>query len=164
MLAGVESPRHKAEREVKQDYGIKINDSTADQIVQIANQKYGKNVNLAVRSPEVRQMLGLYAAGTGQKMPQSALMPHAGSLVEQGGALYQAPTYQYGQAYAFQSSVPLLGPPVSGMYPNPGTQVASNTFQFDGPAINSLLQGQAVSVMSSPAGRAVVQQPGLIVT
>ncbi|MDP9112703.1 MAG: hypothetical protein M3O20_03365 [Acidobacteriota bacterium] len=65
MLAGVESPENKAIRIVKETYRIDINKQMARQIVQIAVSKYGKNVNLAVRSPEVRQMLELYSAGTG---------------------------------------------------------------------------------------------------
>jgi hypothetical protein len=38
----------------------------------------------------------LYSEATGQKMPMSATTPYAGSLVEQGGKLYQQATFQDG--------------------------------------------------------------------
>ncbi|HEY6272616.1 MAG TPA: transglycosylase SLT domain-containing protein [Terriglobales bacterium] len=111
MLAGVESPRHEAIRLVKQIYHIGINNATADSIVNIANQSYGGRVGVAVRSPEVRHMLGLYAAGTGQanQFQPGLNEPHGASLVESGGTLYQQATYQYGNAYTYASSLPVYG-------------------------------------------------------
>jgi hypothetical protein len=111
MAAGVESPRREAQRLVKQTYGITINNATADQIVDIANRSYAQHVSLAVRSPEVRHMLGLYAAGTGQasQFQQGAGEAHGASLVESGGRLQQQATYQYGQAYTYASNLPVYG-------------------------------------------------------
>jgi len=111
MIAGVESPRREAQRLVKQLYRIDINNGTADQIVSLAKQTYGGRVSIAVRSPEVRQMLGLYAAGTGQagSFPMSSSVAHGASLVQSGGQLFQGAMYQYGNAYAYQSSLPIYG-------------------------------------------------------
>ena len=62
----------------------------------------------------------LYSEATGQKMPLSATTPYAGSLVEQGGKLYQQNSYQDGQAHAYASNIPTLGGIATGTYPTPG--------------------------------------------
>ena len=51
----------------------------------------------------------LYSEATGQKMPLSATTPYAGSLVEQGGNVYQQASYQDGQAHTYASNIPTLG-------------------------------------------------------
>ena len=86
-----------------------LNEAMAKQIVSIAQQKYASHVSIAVRDPDVRKMLELYAQGTGQKMPMSATTPHGGSLAEQNGNLYQQASYVNGSPYTFQSSLPVLG-------------------------------------------------------
>jgi len=48
-------------------------------------------------------------------------MPYAGSVVEQGGKLYQQASYQDGQAHAYASNIPTLGGIATGTYPTPGS-------------------------------------------
>jgi hypothetical protein len=120
MLAGVETPENEAKRLVKQLYSVNIESSMAKQIVSIAQSKYGGQVSIAVRDPDVRKMLELYAQGTGQKMPLSATTPRGGSLAEQNGNLFQQATYVNGVANTFQSNLPVLGMPSMGTYPTPG--------------------------------------------
>ena len=91
QIAGVESPLDKVKRLAKTMYGLSLPNTEANQIVSIAQQKFFGNIDTTLRSPEVRQMLGLYAAGTGQKFPLSATTPHGASLVEQGGIRYTRP-------------------------------------------------------------------------
>jgi hypothetical protein len=182
MLAGVLSPENKAKQLVKSIYGIGIDNQEAKQIVSIAASKYANNITVAVRSPEVRQMLGLYAAGTGQKFPLSASTPAAGSLAEQNGQLYQVATSVYGQQHTFASSLPVMGGPSQAgtQYPNPGgpTYVSLNVGES---SAADLLEGRIASTVNSDYvqdaysgalgaanGRtqnsATLQQPGLIVT
>lgn len=143
MIAGVESQRNEAKRLVKQQYHIDINNNMADQIVKIAQSSYGGRVSIAVRSPEVRQMLGLYAAGTNQAgaFPQSASTPHGASLVESGGRLQQQSLYQYGNPYAYQSSLPVYGGVSGGTYAsNNGPTYMS--FNVGGKSTGDYLDGQ----------------------
>ena len=119
-LAGVETPTNEAKRLVKQQYGISIDTNMANQIVSLAQQKYAGHVSIAVRDPDVRKMLMLYAQGTGQKFPMSASTPQSGSLAETGGKLYQQATYQDGTPYTFQSNLPVMGGVSGGNYPSPG--------------------------------------------
>ncbi len=157
FLAGVEPQWKEAERLVKQQYGITINKDQANRIVSVAQQSYGNRVSLAVRSPEVRQMLGLYAAGTGQSLAPSASGPHGASLVESGGALYQNPVMQYGRAYSYQSSLPVYGGgsigggTQSALLANPGGPTGSGggptylSFNFDGKSAGDALAGDWVT-------------------
>jgi hypothetical protein len=121
-LRGIESPPRKAHDDIKSIYGIDIpqNSGTIKQVVQIAQSQFGGDIAVAVRSPSVRQLVMLYSEATGQKMPLSATTPYAGSLVEQGGNLYQQASYQDGQAHTYASNIPTLGGIASGTYPTPG--------------------------------------------
>jgi hypothetical protein len=177
MIAGVESPRNEAKRLVRSVYHISINNTTADQIVSIANQSYSGHVSIAVRSPEVRHMLGLYAAGTGQGsiFAQSSNEPHGASLVESGGILAQQATYQYGQAFSQSSNLPIyggtpthvLGPPGGGMQLslNIGGQDAARFLQ--GNVVSpDVVQGQYAAAMYGSSGRVsqslMMSEPGSI--
>ncbi|MGA2119665.1 MAG: hypothetical protein ABSH56_33585 [Bryobacteraceae bacterium] len=97
-LLGVKSPAQKAHDDIKSIYNVSIptNSGTIKQVVQIAQSQFGGDIAVAVRSPSVRQLVMLYSEATGQKMPLSATTPYAGSLVEQGGKLYQQASYQDG--------------------------------------------------------------------
>jgi len=105
---GVESPQNEAKRLIKDIYHVSIGNDVANQVVGMAG-KYGGKVSLVVRTPEVRQLVELYAASTGQKIPLSATTPHAGSISEVNGRLYQDPSYVYGQSYTYSSSLPTAG-------------------------------------------------------
>jgi len=128
VLAGVissvffENPQTKAHDDIQSIYGVNIpkNSGTIKQVVQIAQSQFGGDIAVAVRSPSVRQLVMLYSEATGQKMPLSATTPYAGSLVEQGGNLYQQASYQDGQAHVYASNIPTLGGISAGVYPTPG--------------------------------------------
>jgi len=121
-LLGVKSPAQKAHDDIKSIYNVSIptNSGTIKQVVQIAQSQFGGDIAVAVRSPSVRQLVMLYSEATGQKMPLSATTPYAGSLVEQGGKLYQQASYQDGQAHVYASNIPTLGGIAAGTYPTPG--------------------------------------------
>jgi hypothetical protein len=181
MLAGVESPRHEAIRLVKDQYHITISNAMADRIVQLAQSKYGNTVSLAVRSPEVRQMLGLYAAGTGQagQFPQGASVPHGANLMESGGTLYQAKSYLYGNAYSQPSSLPVYGGSAgSTVLPPAGGSPVYVSMNFDGKNAGDAMTGQFVtpsfvqtqqtSAWNASAGRTdssmMMAEPGSLVS
>lgn len=177
-LAGVETPENKAIRYAKQDYGLNISMAEARQIVAIANSKFAGNINIAERSPEIRAMLGLYGAGTGQGIAStlSSTMPREGSLVEQGGSLFQSSSYVYGQAERYQSNLPTLGPS-GGTYPG-GQPPVNLSLTVGNQGAGAFLAGQVVTsdfvnaqwgaAQDASNGRvqnsALIQSPGLIVS
>jgi hypothetical protein len=173
---GFEGKEQEAKKLVKQLYGVSIDSSMAKQIVDLAKQKYAGHVSIAVRDPDVRKMIELYAAGTGQKVPLSGSTPRAASIVEQGGRAYQAPTYQYGQAYAYSSSLPTAGGGSPMMWPGQ-SQIVLNV---NGQSAADLLEGRIASTVTPgyvqdrysdalassdrrQANAAMLQQAGLIV-
>ncbi len=121
-LLGIQSPQEKVVSDAKSIYQINLsaNSGTVKQIVSVAQSQYGGNIAVAMRSPSVRQLLMLYAESTGQKTSLSGSTPYAGSLVEQGGGLFQQSTYQDGTAHQYASNIPTLGGIASGTYPTPG--------------------------------------------
>jgi hypothetical protein len=173
-VAGVESKENEAKRLVKQIYGVSIDAAMAKQIVDIAKQKYSGHVSMAVRDPDVRKTIELYAAASGQKMPLSATTPHGASLVEQGGSLYQAPTYMFGNPNVYQSSLLTAGGQPAGQYPGPmSLQVnvsGQGAAQFVAGQVVTpeFVQSQWSSAAASSNGRvsnsAWMQQPGLVIS
>ena len=108
-LAGVETKENEAKRLVKQIYAISIDNALAKQIAGVAQQSYGGNVGMAVRSDQVRDLLRLWAQSMGQKTSLTALTPHAASLIEANGKLYQGAVYDNGHAYTYASGLPTYG-------------------------------------------------------
>lgn len=144
--------------EVKKLYGLTLSDAYANQIGQIAKQTFGGSISAAIRSPQVQQMLSVYAAATGQKFLFSN-QPRAAYLTETGGTLTQQATYVNGQAYSYAGGIPTYGGVQTSTLPqatlnlstsesNGGgryTGSAPATIQLDGPATTALLSGQIAS-------------------
>ena len=171
-LAGVETPEAEAKRLVKQLYQVSIDTAMAKQIVDLAKQKYSGHVSLAVRDPDIRKAVELYAAATGQHRPLSATTPHGASLIELGSKLYQAPTYMFGNPNVYQSRLPTIGGP-AGQYPGPlslqVTVSGQGAAQFVAGQVVTpeFVQSQWSNAAASSQGRvqnsAWMQQPGLVV-
>ncbi|MBZ5586560.1 MAG: hypothetical protein LAQ30_31120, partial [Acidobacteriia bacterium] len=176
-IAGVESPRAEAHRLIKSIYGVDVpaNSGTIKQVVSIAQQQFGGTISVAVRSPSVRQLIMLYSEATGQKMPLSAMTPYAGSLVEQGGSLYQQASFQNNGWHMYQSGIPTLGGIAGSTYPTPsgpstgggigGTTIALN---INGtPITPEFVMDQSMMAQGTSYGRtqqaANMQVPGLMV-
>jgi hypothetical protein len=109
-IAGVETAENQAKRLIKQIYSLNIDNTTAKQIAAIAKQSYGGQVSVAVRSPEVRQLLQLYAQSAGQKSNLFLNDPHGVNLTQAGGGLYQSAVYNSGTPYTYTSNLPVMGP------------------------------------------------------
>jgi hypothetical protein len=175
-LAGVESPEAHASKLIKQVYGIDIPKSsgTVKQVVAIAQQEFGGQISVAVRSPGVRQLVMLYSEATGQKMLLSAATPYGGSLAEVGGNLYQQASFQNNQWHAYQSGIPTLGGINTVPYATPGslpmagmgnTTIALN---INGtPITPEFVMDQSMAAQGTSYGRtqqaANMQVPGLMV-
>jgi hypothetical protein len=142
-IAGVKSDEQTAHDDVKSAYGVDIppNTGVIKQIVSLAKSQYGGSISVAVRSPNVRQLVMLYSEASGQKMPLSATTPYAGSLVEQGGKLYQQATYLDGQAHTYASNLPTLGGLPTTQYPSP-TYISMN---ISGSDAANFMTGQFVT-------------------
>ena len=175
-LLGIESPQQKAHDDIKSIYGVDIplNSGTIKQVVNIANSQFGSDIAVAVRSPSVRQLVQLYSEATGQKMPMSATTPYAGSLVEQGGNLYQQATFQNNAWHTYASNLPTLGGITGTQYPtSPGPNTSAGAGMYVSLNINGTpitadyVADQSMAAQNASYGRtqqsANLQVPGLMV-
>jgi hypothetical protein len=172
-IAGVKSPAREAHDDIKAAYGVDIppNSGTVKQVVELAKSQFGGSISVAVRSPSVRQLVMLYSEATGQKMPLSAATPYAGSLVEQGGSLYQQASFQNNSWNTYASNLPTLGGIVGGTFPTPGGAGAGGTtiaLNINGqPITPEFVTDQSMAAQGASYGRtqqaANMQVPGLMV-
>jgi len=166
-LVGVlrKSSEQKIVERVKAVYGVDIPKSIAhDPLLGIIQQSFGGNVDFGVRSPQIANLVQLYAMSTGQKTG-IANIARPLYLSDMGGQVSQMASYQNGVSFAYGGgSAPIAGPvsslvgvpPPYGSGPpvlNPqgkpiGPAPASPTLitlQLDGPATTALLKGTIVS-------------------
>ena len=175
-LAGIESPTVKAHNDIKQIYNVDIpqNSGTIKQVVSIAQSQFGGDIAVAVRSPSVRQLVMLYSEATGQKMPLSASTPYAGSLVEQGGNLYQQASFQNNAWHSYASDMPTMGGLGGTTFPTtpgPNTTAGGSTYvslNLNGQPITAdFVADQSLAAQNASYGRtqqsANLQVPGLMV-
>jgi len=137
---------------VKQYYGVDIsNKQVLQTIVGIAKQKYGGVMSLAVASPEVQQIVQLYAATQGLQAGLPRPM-YAATFAQTGAGLSMQPIYVNGQQIAS---------PYTGMTTTQWSQAALYV-QLDPQSANDLFAGRVVNVMqSNPATVAATAAQGL---
>jgi hypothetical protein len=100
----IKGAMEKAREKIKATYGVDVSDKgVLTQIVNLAKEAYGGNLDMAIRSKDIRDLIELYAMTTGQKPTGFPGTPRALDLVQSGGSLYQSPGYSNG------SSLPGLG-------------------------------------------------------
>jgi hypothetical protein len=180
FLAGVvrlfvKGAAEKAHDKIKALYGVDISDKgVLQQIVDTAKSAFGGNLDLAIRSPQIRDLIQLYAMSTGQKptgMP-GAVTPL--SLVESGGGLFQATQYSNGQPLAGLAGLPSLDHVGGGTMTNAGGTIVI-PLQIDSQAVGNVViqngrvvtQG-AITAMKGNSGRremtALQLSPGTLVS
>jgi tape measure domain-containing protein len=151
----VKTADQKLQTKLKSVYGVDVQDKgVRAQILEIAKQKYGGNLDLAIRSPEIQNLVQLYALTTAQNpvgMPQKM---YGATLAQSGGALQLQPVYSNGQMVAnpYSSS---SGWSAGGVYIQLNPQQANDL--FEGRVVNAISSnpdtvGQAAAT-SSRSGR-----------
>jgi len=86
----VKGAQDKAREKIKATYGVDIRDKgVLKQIVDIAKQGFGGNLDMAIRSPQIRDLVELYALSTGQGTSGLPATMRPVSLLQQGGSLFQ---------------------------------------------------------------------------
>ncbi len=83
----------KVREKVKATYGIEITDKgVLNQIADMAKQSFGGTIDMAIQSPEVRDLIELYAQTTGQSTKGMPAKMTPLSMVQTGGSLYEQPS------------------------------------------------------------------------
>jgi hypothetical protein len=87
----VKSAEEKAREKIKATYGVDIRDKgVLRQIVDIAKHGFGGNLEAAIRSQQIRDLVELYALSTGQSTSGLPATVRTVSLLQQGGSLFQS--------------------------------------------------------------------------
>jgi tape measure domain-containing protein len=149
----------KAKEAVKRVYNVSLTDQgILQQVVKIAKDGFGGNIDIAVRSQQVRELIELYAMSTGQN-PQGALanVPRAFNVTSSGGVLSQDATFINGRGYTADS---VFGPQagLAGLGVIPTSGGTNITLSLDGPTTERVLQGQAAQFIGSNPGAVVDAQ------
>ncbi len=140
----VKGATEKTKDKIKALYGVDISDKgVLKQIVDMTKSGFGGNIDMAIRTPQIRDLIQLYATSTGQKTTGMPGTVTPLSLVETGGSLFQSPQYNNGTPLPGLGGLPGLDKIGSGT-PSGGGLV----IQLDGPATTALLQGQAVQAIA----------------
>lgn len=147
----------KVREKIKALYGLDVSDKgVLTQIVDMAKQSFGGNLDLAIRSTQVRELLELYAMQTGQQWRGRNASTLPVSMVQSaGGVSFLPPTGQGGfTSVPWSSAAGIGGAVVSSANTTPApVQV---TISLDGPTTERVLQGQAIT--------AIGQQPRAVAT
>lgn len=86
----VKGAQEKAREKIKATYGVDISDKNVlKQIVDIAKQGFGGNLDMAIRSQQIRDLVELYALSTGQGTSGLPATVRPVSILQQGGGLFQ---------------------------------------------------------------------------
>jgi hypothetical protein len=147
---GISGFNEQIRKQVRDTYKVDIKDQgVLTQMAQIIKQSYGGSISLGIRSPQLRDLIMLYAQTTGQNFPlQNKQRPFF--LTEQGGTLFQAPTYQNGQSISYAGGLPTIAPTDRSIAGAPqGPMNLNATLQLDPAATTAVLTGQAANVISS---------------
>ena len=112
----VKSAEEKAREKIRATYGVDIRDKgILRQIVETAKQAFGGNLDAAIRSQQIRDLIELYAMTTGQSTAGLPPSMRPLSLIQQGGALFQqtftagaAPTLDRIAAGTPQAAAPIV--------------------------------------------------------
>jgi tape measure domain-containing protein len=133
----VKGAEQKMIEQVKTTYGVTISKQLAAQFVEIAKNQFGGDIRMAVVSPQIRELVQLYAMATGQKTTGMPRPMYGVQLAQTGGQLQMQPVYESG----YVVSSPYGGPTTANYNP------ASVFVQLNPQQANQLFEGRVVQVV-----------------
>lgn len=169
-----QSATEKAHQKIKDIYGVDIQSkSILQQIVEMAKQSFGGDLDVAIRSQQIRDIVQLYAMSTGQPTKGMSATMNPLGLVQTGGSLYQSPGYQNGTALPGLGGLPFLDSISAGTPSGGGLGTTVFNLQIDSQAVGSVVVSNgrvvargAISAMKANSGRreltSLQLSPGLL--
>ena len=119
------------------------------QIVEMAKQGFGANLDMAIRSQQVRDLIELYAMTTGQSTGGLPAKVSPVSLVQTGGSLFQQP--------GFSNGTPL--PSFGGLSSIGLDRIGAGVAQNAGPIVVNITVPGAKEFFEKETVRVVVENP-----
>jgi hypothetical protein len=97
----MKSAEEKARQKIKAAYGLDVSDKgVLKQIVETAKSSFGGDLDTAIRSPQIKELLELYAMATGKPLGIQPRVRQV-SLAQTSTGLYQNEIYENGRALRF---------------------------------------------------------------
>jgi hypothetical protein len=95
----IKGAEDKARQLIKSTYGVDMQDKAVlRQIVDMAKQNYGGNLEMTIRTQQARDLIELYALSHGQNATGLPARMTPTSFAQSGGNLFQQPTFYNGSA------------------------------------------------------------------
>ncbi|MCZ2147963.1 MAG: hypothetical protein LC126_09300 [Bryobacterales bacterium] len=105
----IKGAQEKAREKIKAVYGVDISDKgILKQIVDMAKSAYGGNLDVAIQSQQVRELVELYAMSTGQTFGGQSTQVRPVSISQSGGSLFQTTGYSNGAPLSSLGGLPSL--------------------------------------------------------
>jgi len=131
----IKGAEEKAREKIRALYGVEMRDKgVLRQIVETARQAFGGNLDLAIRSPQIRELIELYAMSTGQRAAGIVDRMRPLELVQSRGGIFEAP------AYLTSTPLPALTRMPAAASPPPGTTIINFTMPAE--AVNEAFNGR----------------------
>ncbi|MBI2818121.1 MAG: hypothetical protein HYX72_14395 [Acidobacteria bacterium] len=151
----VKSAQQKAREKIRATYGVEIPDKNIlTQIVDTAKQVFGGNLDVAIQSPQIRDLIQLYAMTTGQKAAGMPAAMRPVSLLESGGSLFQQAGFPNGSLLPALGGLPTIG------LDRIGAGSAANA----GPTVINITVPGAKEFFEKETVRVVVENPRAVQT
>ena len=132
------SGEEKTKNKIQEVYGVSIQSKDIlKQIMRIAKDQFGGDMNVAVYSPAVRELVQMYTLATGQSAKNMPRPMYGVNMAQSGGQMTLQPVYSGGNIVAN----PYSGPTTQQW--SQGTYVQLNPDQA-----NALLEGRVVNILS----------------
>ena len=141
----------KAIDKIRDIYKVTVDKGFARSVVAMAKSSFGGNLEAAVRSAQVRDMVFEYAMATGQNAGLADSKPRGVWMTQQGGMLSQSGFTMNGQQFGYASSLPGLGG-LRTPQQQPQQQVIHVTIQADGESTERFLEGKTVKFVRNNEG------------
>jgi len=138
----VHTASQKVREKIKSRYGVDISDKgILAQIVQMAQQNFGGNLDVAISSAPVRDLVQLYAMTTGQTVRGMPSAMQSLALAQSGGVLSQVPNFSNGMPVSgLGGGFPTLG--------SPAPALSHVSLTLDPRSSAAFLQGQTVRALA----------------
>ncbi|HPT27660.1 MAG TPA: hypothetical protein PLZ95_14665 [Bryobacteraceae bacterium] len=140
----------KAIDKIRDIYKVTVDKSFARSVIEMAKSSFGGNLEAAIRSAQVRDMVIEYGIATGQNAGMLDNKPRGVWMTQQGGTLYQSGFAMNGQQYGYSASLPSLGN-LRTPQQQP-QQVVYVTIQADGESTERFLEGKTVKFVKNNEG------------
>ncbi len=173
----MKSGAEKVVSKVKAIYGIDIDKKFAqDPILGIIKQNFGGNVDVGLRSPQIRDLLELYATTTDQKSSGIVNKIQQSTFANQGGSLVNIPNLGLtGAPVGFSAGSAIGNGIIFGLGTGSGPQFApaaaapaapqniSVSVKLDGDSTKQFVQGQQVdAIKANPRAVSTANNEGLM--